>query len=495
MRPELDTIAGRYVLEAEISKGGMATVWRARDDVLARPVAVKILHPHLSEDDAFLERFRREALAAARLTHPYIVSIYDTGTHPRAGDADLHYIVMELCGGGTLAEVLAENRFLPPQRVASIGRTVCDALGYAHGQGIVHRDVKPANVLIADDGMLKVADFGIAKAAFSKSDITTTGSILGTVTYLSPEQSRGEEPDPRSDLYGLGIMLYELLVGRPPFVAETQIATAMMHVNEAPPPVRSIKPGIPRPLEAAIMKALEKDPDRRFQTALEMAAALDAPGSRPRAPTAIRTGAAAPGGAPATAAHAGDTRWIVRVIAAIAVTVALALFLASVIGEEEGPLGGGAEDNPNGGGQRAQIDVAAVTDFDPHGGDGEHPDEAPNAIDGDASTAWTTQTYNASLEAQGKPGVGLLFDLGEEVDVTEVSITASPGMDIEVRAANEERGDETGFEQIAAESGTPSKLDLSFDATSGRYWLLWITSLTEQGGGRASIYEVEFSGE
>ena len=496
MSPQAGTIAGRYVLETQISKGGMATVWRARDDVLARPVAVKVLHPHLSEDEAFLERFRREALAAARLSHPNIVSIYDTGTEPRAdGAPDLQYIVMELCGGGTLDDLLRTNRSLPPERVASIGRAVCHALGYAHRQGIVHRDVKPANVLIADDGLLKVGDFGIAKAAFAKSDITTTGSILGTVTYLSPEQSRGDEPDARSDIYGLGILLYELTVGRPPFAGETQIATAMMHINDAPAPLRSIRAGIPRPLEATIMKALEKEPSARFQTAEEMASALDGSAADagstvavPRVPPAAGPTAQAPG-------RSGDTGWIVRVVAAIAITIALALFVASLVDDTDE---GGRDRNPAARNTSTEggtaVEVASVTDFDPHGGDGEHPDEAQNAIDGSASTAWTTQSYSSSLEVLGKPGVGLLLDLGEEVEVAGVSIVGSPGMDLQVRAANEPGADETAFEEVAAEAGSGNKVDLTFEATSGRYWLVWITKLSEGGGGTASIYEVELSG-
>lgn len=497
MPPQHDTIAGRYVLGSQISKGGMATVWRAKDEVLARPVAVKILHPHLSEDEAFLERFRREALAAARLSHPNIVSIYDTGSQPRGeGEPDLQYIVMELCPKGTLEDLLRKEHSLPPERIAGIGSAVCDALGYAHRQGIVHRDVKPANVLIAEDGLLKVGDFGIAKAAFTKSDLTTTGSILGTVTYLSPEQSQGEEPDARSDIYGLGIMLYELTVGRPPFAGETQIATAMMHVNDRPPSVRSIKAGVPKPLEATIMRAIEKDPADRFQTAEEMGAALGGGyGVDMGATTA--TPAVAPAATPeaATPTRSGDTGWLVRVIAAIVVTIAIALFVASLV-DDDGTDGNGAPGAGRGnGGQGGEtFEVASVSDFDPHGGDGEHPEEAPNATDGNPSTAWTTQTYSASLELQGKPGVGLLIDLGEESEVAQVSIEGSPGMDIELRVADEVGADETAFDEVAVETGTSESFELSFDPTTGRYWLVWITKLSESGGGTASINEITFSG-
>lgn len=495
MSPQIQTVAGRYLLETKISQGGMATVWRARDNVLARPVAVKILHPHLSEDHEFLERFRREALAAARLSHPNIVSIYDTGTETGGdeGEPDLQYIVMEHCGGGTLAD-LADGS-VPADRVTLVGIAICDALAYAHGQEIIHRDVKPANVLVADDGLLKVADFGIAKAAFVKGDITTTGSILGTVTYISPEQAAGNEPDHRSDLYGLGVVLYELLIGRPPFAGETQIATAMKHLKEAPPPLRSLKVGVPRALEAVVMRALEKDPDRRFASAEEMRSALEATTGRASGTAVMARAAPAPVPDSAAAPVAsGDTRWIVKIILVVGAVVAAALLVSSMLDEaDEAPQGGRPTNRPPAGGGSSTIKVGAVKDFDPYGGDGEHPDEAPFAADGDASTAWTTQTYSSDLAAL-KPGVGLTFDLGEEVAVSTVAITGSAGMDIELRAGAACSGDEKAFEEVSSEQGFSGESELTFEETSARCWLVWITRLSESGGGRASIAEVEFRG-
>src|ERR671919_206128 len=290
MSGESVTIAERYLLESPVSKGGMAAVWKARDQVLARTVAVKILHAHLMEDRDFLERFRAEALAAARLTHPNIVSIYDTGSDEDNGE-ERHYIVMEYCAGGTVGEVLADQGSLAPDRVAGIGGSICEALAYAHSLGVVHRDVKPANVLISDGGTLKVADFGIAKAAFVQKEITTTGLILGTVTYLSPEQARGTEPDARSDLYSLGVVLYELAVGRPPFKEETQLATALAHINKPPAPLRAYKAGIPRHLETTIMRALEKDPAQRFGSAEEMRTALAGAAGAPGDPMVLSSSA------------------------------------------------------------------------------------------------------------------------------------------------------------------------------------------------------------
>ena len=503
MSPQIETVAGRYLLETKISQGGMATVWRARDDVLARPVAIKILHPHLSEDHEFLQRFRREALAAARLSHPNIVSIYDTGTEPSAGEGepDLQFIVMEHCGGGTLADLVGPSMAAPAERVTSIGIAICDALAYAHRQDIVHRDVKPANVLVADDGLLKVADFGIAKAAFVKGDITTTGSILGTVTYISPEQAAGREPDRRSDLYGLGIVLYELLVGRPPFTAETQIATAMKHLKEPPPPLRSIRAGVPRPLEAVIMKALEKDPDRRFASAEDMRAALESTTGRTSGtiamPLPAPRAARGEGGQEGVRAPAssGDARWIVKVVLAVAAVVAAAFLVSSLADTtDDAPDDPARADRGGEGGGARSIQVADVSDFDPYGGDGEHPEDAPLAADGDASTSWTTQTYSADLATLGKPGVGLTFDLGEETAVSAVAISGSAGMDLEVRAGDSCSGDETGFQKVASERGTGERSALSFEETSARCWLVWITRLSTDGEGRASIAEVEFLG-
>src|SRR5688572_9681518 len=267
----LDTIAGRYVLEEPIARGGMATVWKARDEVLARFVALKILDPELAGDPSFLDRFRTEALAAARLAHPNIVQTFDTGED----DDGNHFIVMEYCGGGTLEDLLEREGALAPDRAVSFAAHVCDALAYAHRHEIVHRDIKPGNVLLGADGSVKVGDFGIAKAAFASHDVTTTGKILGTVTYLSPEQARGEEPDGRSDLYSLGVLLFELLTGRPPFSAESPVATAMHHLKTEPPGPRAVKGNIPRALDAVVLRSLEKDPDARFSTADEMRRALE----------------------------------------------------------------------------------------------------------------------------------------------------------------------------------------------------------------------------
>ncbi len=498
MSPEHATVAERYLLESPVSKGGMATVWKARDEVLARTVAVKILHSHLAEDPDFLERFRAEALAAARLTHPNIVSIYDTGSEESDG-AERHFIVMEYCAGGTLGEVLADQGTLSPERVAGIGESICEALGYAHSHGVVHRDVKPPNVLISEGGVLKVADFGIAKAAFVEKEITTTGLILGTVAYLSPEQGQGQEPDARSDLYSLGIVLYELAVGRPPFKEETQLATAMAHINQPPPPLRAYKAGIPRQLETAIMTALEKDPRKRYGSAEEMrtALAMAAGGTRDMDTSVIATPSRAVGSAPASAvpgraAPSGDVRWIARVLLLIAGAVAAAVLITTLATQDEnGLLGGGRGGNGDRGG--ASAISATVSDFDPYGDGQEHAEDAPLAADGNTSTAWTTESYTSSLELQDKPGVGLVFDLGDSVEVGSVKITGEEGLELELRASDQVGNDEASFDEIDSSDGTDVVETMTFDPAEGRYWLVWITSLPGDAGGTASIAEVEFA--
>jgi serine/threonine protein kinase len=497
MASQLETLAHRYYLESEIARGGMGSVWRARDEVLARTVAVKILHAKLSSDRAFLDRFRREALAAARLAHPNIVSIYDTGSEKvEDEDRQHHYIVMEYCGRGTLADIIAAGP-TGAERVVSVGSTICDALGYAHTIGVIHRDVKPANVLITDDGNLKVADFGIAKAAFVTSDITTTGAILGTVTYLSPEQARGQEPDSRSDIYSLGIVLYELATGRPPFDEENQIAIAMKHLREEPPPLRSIRAGVPRSLEAVILKALRKDPEARYATAHEMSAALEA--SLPAAATSVlparrrsiaRERQPSPERIARQAPQSGtDLRWLWGLLAIAVLVVALAIAVPALLDEQqqtsaEEP----SRDEPDPPASDEPITIAAAQDFDPYGDDEEHSEEVVLAYDGDAGTAWETENYSSPLEAQGKAGVGVVFDLGEPREVGSIELAGDLG-DFEVRYSDDIGADVAAFD--VADKGDDYEIVFE-DPLVGRYWLVWITALPNDIG-TASIGEVLFS--
>jgi serine/threonine protein kinase len=266
-------VADRYTLERRLGAGGMSTVFLATDTVLERPVAVKLLAEHLAEDEAFVARFRREALAAARLMHPNVVQVFDSGQDPASGR---HFIVMEYVDGPSCADLLREHKRLEIDQTVAIMRDACQGLDYAHRAGVVHRDVKPGNLLLADEtGITKLADFGIAKAA-EQTRITQVGSILGTAAYLSPEQARGDEAGPASDIYSLGVCAYQLLTGRLPHEYSSLTELALKQQEEAVEPIAVHRPEVPRELDAAIRVCLARSPDARYGSALEMAQALEA---------------------------------------------------------------------------------------------------------------------------------------------------------------------------------------------------------------------------
>jgi beta-lactam-binding protein with PASTA domain/tRNA A-37 threonylcarbamoyl transferase component Bud32 len=260
-------VDGRYRILGQLGTGGMADVYRAEDAHLGRQLALKVLHPRFAQDQQFVERFRREASAAAGLQHPSIVAVYDRGTHE-----DTYYIAMELLHGRQLKELLAEEGPLSLERAIDLLLQVLEAAGFAHRHGVIHRDFKPQNVMVDEEDRVMVTDFGIARAGVS--EMTEAGSILGTAQYLSPEQAQGQSVGLASDLYSIGVMLFEMLTGRLPFSGDSAVAIAVKHLSEAPPSPRSLRPDLPPALEAVVLRALAKDPGQRFTSAEEFASAL-----------------------------------------------------------------------------------------------------------------------------------------------------------------------------------------------------------------------------
>jgi Protein kinase domain len=480
----------RYRLDTIIASGGMATVWRGTDEILNRPVAIKVLHQELSRDGELLERFRLEAVAAARLSHPSVVRVFDTGV-----DDGVCYIVMELFEAPTLAAAVAERGPLPPAEAAHVVRGALQGLAHAHREGIVHRDVKPSNILVDETGFVKVTDFGIAKAAFADGDVTTTGNLLGTAKYLAPEQIDGGAVDARTDLYAAGIVLYEALTGRPPFESETHLATATMRLTKAPTPPGSLRPGIPRDLEGVVLRAMARAPGDRYETADEMAAALDrsiptsAPPAGRRTSQRTATGPRRPG-------------WFRSWTLIPLVLVVLAGLALGGYFLYENLARGRAGPGDDGTARREPFEITDVVAFDPpeDGGDGfEYSEDAPLASDNLLGTFWQTEGYNAA--DMDKDGVGLAFDLGGPSVVSRIRIrTPTPGWEFEVRGSND-----IGFEDAQVLEAADGETDFVADAEPGQpvfadlqparysHYLIWITLLPEtEDGHRAQISEVDF---
>src|SRR3954449_7188798 len=266
-----DLVADRYELEELVGTGGMSSVFRAHDRLLDRKVALKVLHEQYMADEDYVERFRREARAVAALSHPNIVTVIDRGEHDGR-----QFIVFEYVAGENLKQLIGRRGPAPVTTALELGIQVARALSFAHQSGLVHRDVKPQNVLLNGDGRAKVTDFGIARSLDVQHGMTQTGTVLGTSDYIAPEQAQGQRVDEHTDVYSLGVVLYELLTSEVPFPGENFVAVAMRHINEPPPPIRDKRPDVPPRVEAAIQLAMAKDPNDRFQTMAEFCRELEA---------------------------------------------------------------------------------------------------------------------------------------------------------------------------------------------------------------------------
>ncbi len=427
-------IAGRFELEEQVGSGGMASVYRAHDRMLERPVAVKILHDHYVSDEEAVERFQREARSAAQLAHPNIVTVIDRGE-----DDGRPYIVFEYVEGENLKQLVTREGALPVGTVIDLGIQIAQALEAAHERGVVHRDIKPQNVLLAEEGRVKVTDFGIARSRGTEG-LTLTGTIMGTSDYIAPEQAKGEPAGEASDIYSLGVVLYELLTGRVP--VRGRVSRSRWRCGTSTTPFRAsarVRPEVPPRLDAAVRRALAKEPRDRFASMSELIAELEAcrRGDVPVAHDSAATVIVPPVARQKPHRARRAFRGLVITLLAVAVVVAAAVGAYVLTKGASKATGIG-----NGGGSAAGkvVRLRGVTAYDPHGTpvpNQEHNDAAPNATDGDPQTYWQTEHYNSGLN---KSGVGVVLDAGSPKKIRTMTVrTDTPGFTVEVEAGDSSR--------------------------------------------------------
>ncbi len=493
-------LSGRYRLEAKIGSGGMSTVYLARDETLDRQVAVKLMHREMSEQPEQFERFNMEARAVAKLSHPNVVTVIDAGE-----DEGRPYIVFEYVEGETLKQRISRVGALDVQEAIAYSIEIARGLSVAHERNLVHRDVKPQNILIDRTGRAKLTDFGISRQ-LEQDGMTATGRVLGTTDYVAPEQAMGHRVDPRSDVYSLGVVLYEMLTGDVPFEAESQVGVAMKHVNELLPDVQIRRPEVSATVALVVERATSKEPGERYQSVGEMIddlqTALEVEASRAGSTTGEATSIldAVP---PAKRKLSRRTGVSVAAVLAIIAVAAAALGLVQLISSGNAPGGKGGS-RPAG----EEIEITSATDYDPVGGDDEHSSETPNAVDSNSSItggAWTTETYEQNFPAS-KPGVGIYVGTAAPAAAKTIEIrSTAPGMNVEVYGAAEvptgddaadplagwtklgEQGDVKTTQSIALDQGIPG--------AEFSYYLVWITSLADYPDGfRAEITDVRLLG-
>src|SRR5581483_838951 len=475
-----EVIAGRYELEELVEHGGMSTVYRGRDRLLERTVALKVLHPHFLDDPEYVERFRREARAVAQLSHPNIVGVIDRGQ-----SEGQQFIVFEFVDGENLKQLLERRGPLPVPQVVDLGIQIADALAFAHAHGLVHRDVKPQNVLLDRAGDAKVTDFGIARSLDVERGFTQTGTVLGTSNYLSPEQAAGSPVTPATDVYSLGVVLYELLAGEVPFHGDTLVVVAMKHVTEHPPSLHDHRPDVPPRLARAVEHALEKDPGSRFPSmdafATELRRCRDELGSLDAERTVIRS---APAAAPISRRRA--RRRIGRLPLVLALTgIALLAAVVIALAVDRGTSGG---NHHRGGGPTGGQAVAlrGTGNYDPGGSPDTHANTASAATDGNASTDWYTQIYASPEFGNLKHGLGLVVDAGRSVALKRLAVrTPTPGFTAQVLAGDSAGG---GFRPDSSPQNVGGSTTFTLNGAAARYYVVWITRLPP--GGKAEISEV-----
>jgi serine/threonine-protein kinase len=472
-----ELIAGRYELEELVGTGGMSSVYRAHDRLLERNVALKILHEQFTGDGDHVERFRREARAVAQLAHPNIVTVIDRGEQDSR-----QFIVFEYIPGANLKGLVERTGPLPERDALRLGLQVARGLAFAHGQGLVHRDVKPQNVLLTEEGRAKVTDFGIARSLEVAGGLTRTGTVMGTSDYIAPEQARGAHVDELSDVYSLGAVLYELLTGEVPFSGDNFVAVAMRHINEPPPSVRERRPDVSPRLDAAIRRAMAKDPGDRFRSMEELAAELQgclgeldgtgdtsseqtivvSPPSRRDRRRMRRSGVDRPSVWP-----------LILLLAGLAVLAGI--FAAVFAFTDSGPKLSGLVGNDKSNTPHAAVPLTGVASYDPDGDQHEHDEDVALATDRNPATYWTTEHYNSGLAGVPKPGVGLVLDAGTAKKLSSLTVKSdTPGFTAVIKAGSSPTG---GFTPVSSAGAVGTQTKFSLDGDAARYYLVWITDL------------------
>jgi hypothetical protein len=470
-----ELIADRYELKQAVGTGGMSTVFCAHDTLLERDVALKILHQHYTDDEDYVDRFRREARAVAQLSHPNIVTVIDRGEQDGR-----QYIVFEFVDGDNLKDVVERQGPLPVRHVLELGLDIGRALAFAHAQGLIHRDVKPQNVLVDGEGRPKVTDFGIARSLDAVGR-TETGTILGTSHYIAPEQARGERVDAQTDVYSFGVVLFELLAGEVPYPGDNFLTVAMKHVNEPVPSLLERRPDVPLRLAALVERSMAKDPAERPASMGEVVDELDAVRRELGAPdgdaTMIVKSPVLKASRPRPQrARSGRSRGPWPVVISLAGLALLAAAVAALIfGRGDGAAGSASGGRP--------VALQAVASYDPEGSGGEHDERLADATDGDVSTYWTTERYRSF----SKSGVGIVLDTGGGDVKTLTLVTDTPGYTAEITSG----GSPTSFGAVVGASQTVGgTTTYELQGEPGRYLLVWITRLD----GFAHINEVKASG-
>jgi eukaryotic-like serine/threonine-protein kinase len=468
-----EVIAGRFEIVELIGKGGMSSVFKAHDRLLDRSVAIKVLHPQFTEDEEYVERFRREARSVAQLSHPNIVTVIDRGE-----DSGRQYIVFEYVQGENLKQLLERTGPMSAYEALGMALQMARALSFAHGRGLIHRDVKPQNVLLNAEGQAKMTDFGIARSV-DVQGVTITGTVLGTSEYIAPEQARGQQVDAQTDVYSLGVVLYELLTGSVPYDGDNFVTVALRHVNEPVPSLLEQRPDAPPRLALAVERAMAKSPDERYESMDELVEELEDclaeldPSSEDATMITRRPVAAARRQRPRRKRRRLGVLWPIAAVLGVLAVAALAALGALALRDDGN---GGPQAAPN-----TPMKLVGIDSFDPEGDNKEEHDEAvARATDGDPETFWYTEDYGDFTTS----GVGLVLDAGRTVQPKSLTITTdTPGFTAEIRAGDSPQGP---FDPVSQSATIENRRRYNLTDAKARYFVVWITDVS----GSAHVNEV-----